>query len=121
MMITQSAAVRIQTQEGIMKVVLVLLTGLLSTPALSMDYSELESPLMDRVQRGCLKYAEKQAKKHLEEHFNMNFWAGGNVGSGSYNAAEEGLPSHVSFLNSQCQNLVAEVLEMKLGYGPWQR
>ncbi len=91
-----------------------------ASTSLAGDSSELGGPLDSRIEAGCRKYAKKQAEKHLQEHFNMNFWAGGNVGAGSIQAMEEVLPNHESFLYSQCYNMVAEVLELKLGWGPWQ-
>lgn len=101
-----------------------LILAILATFAFSAsaagDYSELGGSLDERVERGCAKYAAKKAEEHLSNHFNANFWAGGNVGAGSVNAAREALPNHISFLKSQCYNMVAEVLELKLGYGPWQ-
>ena len=103
-----------------MKLLIITLLFGFSTNSFAGDFSELDSVLSRRVSRGCLKYARKQAQKHLSEHFNMNYWAGGNVGSGSVLSAEEELPSHISFLTSQCQNMVSEVLELKLGYAPWQ-
>lgn len=64
------------------------------------DQSELGSDLDQRVTNGCLEYAKKQVNKHLQEHFNQNSWAGGNVGSGSHLAMKEVLPNHESFLYS---------------------
>ena len=102
------------------QVVFGFLFSALLTPAFANDFSDLDGPLMTRVTNGCQMYAEKQARKHLEEHFNMNSWAGGSISAGSVQSAREALPSHVSFLQSQCENMVAEVLQMKLGYAPWQ-
>jgi hypothetical protein len=103
-----------------MKVLLTILVLGFSLNVFAGDYSESGSELDTRVYDGCVKYAEKQAKIALGDYFNMNFWAGGNVGAGSVLSAEEALPNHISFLTAQCYNMVAEVLELKLGYAPWQ-
>ena len=106
-------------EEETVRILLVALMAF-SFSSLARDFSESGSALDNRVMAGCQKYAEKQAQKHLDEHFNMNGWAGGNIGAGSVQTAQEQLPAHIGFLTSQCYNMVAEVLELKLGYGPWQ-
>ena len=91
-----------------------------SMTAYAGDFSEIDGPLMDRIIAGCEKYAEKQKTEALANHFNMNGWAGGSVSAGSYSSAEESAKGYKSFMMAQCQNMVAEVLELKLGYAPWQ-
>lgn len=89
--------------------------------AFAIDSSELGSPLFERMEKGCKKYAENNAKETLKNHFNINFWAGGNVGDASFQRAEEASEKYKIFIISQCQNMVSEVLELKLGYAPWQQ
>ena len=103
-----------------MKALLFVVVTSFSFSLFAGDSSELGSPLMDRVEKGCAKYAEKKAKEAVENYFNINGWAGGNIGAGSVLAAQEESETYKQFINVQCQNMVMEVLEMKLGYAPWQ-
>ena len=100
--------------------VIFTLTFLFSNFSHAFDGSELTGDLMSRVERGCAKLADKQAEKVAKEYFNMNIWAGGNVGAGSALVIQEEAESYKTFAKSQCVNMVVEVLEMKVGYGPWQ-
>lgn len=102
------------------KINLVIVLVLMCSNSFARDYSESGSTLDNRVTQGCIKYATKQAGVHLDNHFNVNGWAGGNIGASSYESAKKALPNHISFLQSQCYNMVAEVLELQLGWGPWQ-
>lgn len=104
-----------------MKLLFATLAVLFSVNAFAGDSSESGGDLDQRVLNGCIKYAEKQAQKDLAEHFNANDWAGGTISAGSMDEAKAALPNHTSFLTYQCYNMVAEVLELKLGYAPWQK
>lgn len=97
-----------------------VVTALCPVGAYANDFSESGSELQDRVTKGCKKYAAKKTKEASENYFNINFWSGGNVGTGSVIAMEEGAKVYERFMQIQCENMVTEVLELKLGFGPWQ-
>lgn len=105
-----------------MKIVFALTLCLtLTNSAFALDQSELGGELYERVMAGCEKYAAKKTEAAKGSYFNMNGWAGGNIGAGSVMEMEKDAEIYKQFINVECQNMMAEILELKLGWGPWQK